>query len=493
MKRPLHVAIIGAGMSGLYLAYRLREVGIDFTIYELRPAVGGTWHDNTYPGLHVDVITRRYEFPFARASHYTKRYAPGSEITTYLSDFAREQGLLTKTRFNTEVTSAVYRDGLWDLVLNGTEHVTADAVVAATGFLRVPNTPDFPGQESFEGPSFHSSQWDHSIDMVGKRVGVVGTGSSAIQIVSALAMDGVDVTQFIRNPHWIQVKENPRISAFEKFTLRFSVFARYWDWRMRRLRIKTDGTETWKITPGPDRDAMTDRFLATLEEEIPDPVLRAKLTPTDPLGCKRIPKSPDYYRSIQLPNAHPVFSSVAEVRPNGILDGDGVFHELDVIVYATGFDTHAYMRPMSVTGADGMTVEELWKDGVYSFRGVALPSMPNFFMLCGPFAPVNSLAVPGCLQDECDFLTQVLDVSRTDDVALAPTAAATSEFVNLVRSAIPNTTFALCDNWYTDQSGTPVIWPFAPDRHHSQLETLDLSEFDLFPVVNSDLAAPNPA
>lgn len=485
MQRALKVAIIGAGMSGLYAAYRLREVGIDFEIYELRSGVGGTWFDNTYPGLHVDVITRRYEFPFARASHYSKRYAPGPEINKYLNEFAQSQGFLSKIRFNTEVTAAEYRDGVWDITLNGTEHVQADGVLAATGFLRKQSIPDFPGRDTFLGPNFHSASWDHSIDYSTKRVGVVGTGSSAIQIVSALGQQGVDVTQFIRSPHWIQVKENPRITPFEKFTLRFKIFARYWDWRMRRLRIKTDGPETWKIVPGPERDAMRERFLKVLEQEIPDPELRAKLTPSEAFGCKRIPKSPDYYRSVQLPNVHPVFSSISEIRPTGIMDGDGTFHELDVIVFATGFDTHAYMRPMTVTGADGVTIEDLWKDSVYSYKGVGLPHMPNFFLLCGPFAPVNSFAVPGLLNDELNFLTQVFDVSRTQGMALAPSEKATKEFVQLVREAIPNTTFALCDNWYTDQSGTPIIWPFTPDRHSAHLATLDVADFDLFPVAHA--------
>lgn len=489
----MRVGIIGAGMSGLFLGHHLAEAGIEYQIFEKREAVGGTWHDNTYPGLHVDVLTRSYEFPFARRNDWSKRYAPGEEIRRYLVDFAKQAGVQNHVRFNTEVRVAAWHDGAWTLTLHDGTTEVFDAVVAATGFLHVPKRPTFPGTDSFKGVSFHSSEWDHSIDLKGKRIGVVGTGSSGIQIVSELGRRGHDVKHFIRTPQWILVKENPKISVVERVLLRVPWLVGYWDRHMARLRLKTDGSETWRLTPGREREEMNERFLQTLREEIPDPVLRDKLTPREPLGCKRIPKSPDYYRVVQQPNVECVFGGVQHVEPGGIMDTENRFHELDVIVYATGFHTHAYMRPMDVIGPDAVTVDSLWSEGVYSYKGIALPHLPNFFLLNGPFAPVNAIAVPTCLRDEVGFLMRLFDVIRRENHALAPTEEATRQFCDSIRGALPNTTYSLCDNWYTDQAGTPIIWPFTRQDHVDLYAELDLADFDRYPARGGEVLAPSSA
>src|SRR4051812_19159865 len=212
-------------MSGLFLAHHLEQASIPYTILEKREAAGGTWHDNTYPGLHVDVITRSYEFPFARRNYWTKRYAPGEEIRRYLTEFARDEGIQRNIRFNTEVRLATWEDGAWTLTLHDGSTETFDAVVSATGFLHVPKRATFPGVDTFAGHSWHSSEWNHTVDLEGKRIGVVGTGSSGIQIVSELGKRGHDVKHFIRTPQWIQVKENPTISALERLLLRVPALA----------------------------------------------------------------------------------------------------------------------------------------------------------------------------------------------------------------------------------------------------------------------------
>ncbi|MEV0184248.1 NAD(P)/FAD-dependent oxidoreductase [Streptomyces sp. NPDC050625] len=474
----MRVGIIGAGMSGLFLAHHLAAAGIDYTIFEKREGAGGTWHDNTYPGLHVDVITRSYEFPFARKHYWSKRYAPGSEIRRYLTEFAVQTGIREHIRFRTEVQLATWEEGAWTLTLPGGVTERFDVVVAATGFLHVPKRPAFPGTETFAGHSWHSAEWDHSVDLKGKRIGVVGTGSSGIQIVSELGKRGHHVEHFIRTPQWIQVKENPKISLLEKLLLRVPALAGHWDRKMAALRLETDGSETWRLVPGPEREEMNARFRAKLVEEIPDPVLREQLTPKEPLGCKRIPKSPDYYRVVQRPNVTPVFGGVQRIEPAGIVDSEGELHKLDVIVYATGFDTHAYMRPMGVVGPDGLTVDKLWAEGVYSYRGVGLPGFPNFFLLNGPFAPVNSIAIPTCLRDEVGFLMRLIETMQQEGCALAPTEEATQAFCGTVRAALPDTTYSLCDNWYTDQGGTPIIWPFTRAQHVDQYADADLTDFE---------------
>jgi cation diffusion facilitator CzcD-associated flavoprotein CzcO len=483
-QKSLKVAVVGAGMSGLFLGYHLARAGLRFTLYEKRGAVGGTWDANTYPGLHVDVLTRNYEFPFARSDRWSRHYAPGPELRSYFADFAKEEGLLDHIRFNTEVTSAVWENGSWTVTLSDGSTDVVDVVVAATGFLRVPRRPNVPGVETFAGRSFHSSEWDHSIDLqdMSTRFGVVGTGSSGVQIVSALGEAGHDVTHFIRTPQWMVVKPNPEITADERELLRDPVEAEKWDSRMRELRAMTEGSETWRLVPGPEREEMTQRFLRMLEDEIPDPGLRAKLTPTEPLGSKRIPKTANYYQVVQQSNVHPVFGGIQRVEPRGIVDPADTLHELDVIVYATGFDAHAYMRPMSVVGADGVTMEDAWADGVTSFRGIAVPSFPNFFLLNGPFAPVNSISIPTCLADEVGYLMRLFDEIVRTGQAYAPTAEATQGFVEEIREALPGTTYAEGDNWYSQTVGTPIIWPFTRQRHHDQYAELDLGDFEAHPM-----------
>ncbi|MDT9592159.1 NAD(P)/FAD-dependent oxidoreductase [Nocardioides zeae] len=480
--KPLKVAVVGAGMSGLFIGYHLKRAGHDLTIYEKRSAVGGTWDANTYPGLHVDVLTRNYEFPFARSHHWSKRYAPGSEVRTYLHDFARDQGLLPHVRFGVEVTSATWQDGAWAITTSDGRSDVVDVVVAATGFLRVPRRPAVPGAESFAGRSFHSSEWDHSLDLDDRsvRYAVVGTGSSGVQITTALGERGLDVTQFVRSPQWMQVKPNPRYTVWEKLVMRIPPLARRYDRKMAELRVRTDGNETWRLVPGPDREEMNRRFRDMLRTEIPDPELRARFTPEETLGVKRIAKTPNYYRVVQQPNVTPVFSGITQIEPTGLVDDDGVLHEVDVIVWATGFDAHAYMRPMNVIGPGGTTIDEAWSAGVSAYKGVAVTGFPNLFLLCGPFAPVNSISIPTTLAHEVGYLMQLLEKIESTGAGYAPTAEATEEFLAEVRAALPGTTYSEGDNWYSQTVGTPIIWPFTRQKHIDQYAELRMDDFEVF-------------
>ena len=484
MVEPLKVAVVGAGMSGLFIGHHLSQAGHRFTIYEKRAAAGGTWDANTYPGLHVDVLTRNYEFPFARGSHWSKRYAPGSEVKTYLQDFSRRPGLRENIRYSIEVTSAAWDGGAWTISLSDGSTDVVDVVVSATGFLRVPKRPRVSGLETFTGASFHSSEWDHSIDLTDKsvRYAVVGTGSSGVQIVTALGQMGLDVTHFIRTPQWMQVKENPPYTLWEKIQMRVPALARRYDARMAEQRVRTDGNETWRLVPGPDREEMKKRFLDMLEREVPDPELRAKYTPSEPLGVKRIAKTPNFYRVSQQDNVRPVFSGIQRVEPTGLVDDTGELHEVDVIVWATGFDAHAYMRPMNITGPDGVTIEEAWKDGVSAFRGVAVAGFPNLFLLCGPFAPINSISIPTTLADEVGYLMRLLEKAAETRTAYAPSSIATKLFEAKILEALPSTTFAEGENFYSQRVGTPIIWPFTRQEHHDQYAVLDLDDFDAYPM-----------
>jgi cation diffusion facilitator CzcD-associated flavoprotein CzcO len=280
--------------------------------------------------------------------------------------------------------------------------------------------------------------------------------------------------------------------VWEKLVLRVPALARRYDARMAALRIKTDGNETWRLAPGPDRAEMNRRFRQMLADEIPDPGLRAKFTPDETLGVKRIAKTPDYYRVAQRPNVHPVFGGITLIEPGGIVDCDERLHELDVIVWATGFDAHAYMRPMKVTGPGGLTLDEAWRDGVSAFKAIGVPGFPDFFLLAGPFAPVNSISIPTTLAHEVGYLMRLIAEIAETGQGYAPSAEATAKFLAQIKDALPGTTYSEGRNWYSQTVGVPVIWPFTRAEHEAQYADLQLSDFDPYPLAAAESRDPVP-
>ena len=477
-EQPFRVVVVGAGMAGLFMAEKLAQAGIEFVVFEKAGEVGGTWRDNTYPGLYVDVLSRQYEFPFRPNYDWSRKFAPGTEIQDYILRVADERNLRKYIRFGEEIVSARFDKGLWYLQTAKGEAVTCNVFIAATGFLYKPAYPDIPGRDSFNGPAFHSACWDHTIPHKGRRWGVIGGAASGIQITEALAWEGVDVTQFIRRAQWIHIRENPRTNLWERLFLRLPGAYRY---RQRKLWDMIVAGDKWRLEPGPAREAMQKEYLGYLET-IRDPELRRKLTPEFHIGCVRIPKSDrNYYEAVQRPNVYLEFGTIARIVPDGIEMKDGKKHELDVLVYATGFDAHAYMRPMQVTGTNGLSIDELWAKKIFSYGGVALPGFPNLFMLYGPFSPVNNVPVPLGLDQEIDYLMKLIDRAKRTGVSVAPTQAATQKFVEHVEQGMPNTTFVGCHNWYRDDAGTPILWPFSQDDHKAFLASINWEDFEVTP------------
>ena len=481
------VAIIGAGMSGLFMAKRLGEAGLRFAVYEKAHEVGGTWRENRYPGLFVDVPMSKYQLSFAPKADWGNVFAAGPEIQQYLVDIADSHDLRRHIQFDTTVVSTRWTADGWLVTKGDGTQDTAAALVFATGFLRQPKLPKLDGMDSFAGPSFHSSQWPDGLDVTGKRIGdIVGTGSSGILLVSELAYHDCEVTQFVRTPQWIAVLDNPASSA---------------DWRAR-VRLDPDSAPAavaefekamnqdprvsdinWKFEPGPLRDTASQAFRDSLEV-IADPVLRAALTPDYPPGCKRIPKSPRYYRAVQEPNVRVVSGGVVRVEERGLVSSDGALHEFDVIVYATGFDAHAYMRPIQVTGVNGTELDDVWSDGPFSYKGIAVPDFPNMFVLHGPFSPVNLVPPPLVLDDQADYLSRLIDMFCRERVAVHPTRAATRRFCDTVEQALGRTVWMQgCDNWYMTRAGVPLVWPWLDAEHTAMFEQLSLEDFDVSPMA----------
>ncbi len=388
MAGKVRVAVIGAGMSGICMGVKLQDAGINtFVIYEQAPEIGGTWRDNTYPGLYCDIPSRYYSYSF-RPDPEWSRLTPAAEIQSYFRDVVDERGLRAHIRFDTPVESASYRDGQWWITTaSGAEPF--DVLVTATGILRVPNSPDIPGLESFAGPVFHSARWDHSVSLPDKRIGLIGTGSTGVQITSALGGKVNKLVVFQRTPQWVMPWANGHYGPWTKAAIRrWPALGRpgyrFWGAYIRWL------IGTAPVKPCPQRRLISAMCRWNLRLSVRDRALREKLTPTDQPLCRRLIIGPHYYSSIQKPGVEVVTSAIDHVEPRGVVTADGVLHELDVLVLATGFDARAYCSPLQVYGSSGQSLAALWADGARAYRSVAVPGFPNMFTMLGPHSPVGN-------------------------------------------------------------------------------------------------------
>jgi cation diffusion facilitator CzcD-associated flavoprotein CzcO len=478
-KRTLNVAIVGAGMSGLCMAVKLQDAGIDsYTIFEAADEVGGTWRDNTYPGLTCDVPSRFYSYSFRPNPEWSHLLPPGPEVRAYFRDVATERGIRPHIRFGTEVTSAQYRDGRWWLGTDAEEPF--DILITATGFLRIPSYPDIPGLDTFAGPSFHSARWDHSVSLSDKRIGLIGTGSTGVQITTELGGNVRELRIFQRTPQWVFPMPNPRYTALTKAILRRHrnlnrIGYRFWQGVYENFFFRAMLEPCWQ------RRLVAALCRWNLRLSVHDRELRRKLTPEYQAMCKRQVAAWNYYQAIQKPGVHLVTDAIDHVEPNGVVTADGTLHELDVLVLATGFDAHAYVRPMNLVGKHGLTLDEAWVDGPHAYRSVAVPGFPNLFMLMGPHSPIGNQSLVIVAENQADYAMWWINQIRDGRVAsAAPTPAATKHYNEQMKADLPQTVWATgCKSWYIGKDGLPELFPWHPVRHRALLRSPQLSDFDV--------------
>jgi cation diffusion facilitator CzcD-associated flavoprotein CzcO len=479
-QRQVKIAIIGAGMSGICMAAKLQDAGIDsFTIFEKADEVGGTWRDNTYPGLTCDVPSRYYSYSFRPNPNWSHLLPPGPEIQDYFRQVADERGIRRHIRFGTDVTRAEYNDGRWRLTTADGEE-TFDVLVTATGVLRVPRYPDIAGFGTFAGPAFHSSRWDHSFSLPDKRIGLIGTGSTGVQIVAALGGKVRELKVFQRTAQWICPMPNLRYSRLTRAAL------------TRWPKLNGLGYRFWglyaqftfgraPIRPGLARIMYILQCRWNLRLSVRDPKLRAKLTPKDVPMCKRLIFAGHYYRSVRQPGVDVITDEIDHIEPRGIVTIDGALHELDLLVYATGFDARAYVRPLEVIGEGGLTLDEAWADGPMAYRSVAVPRFPNMFMLMGPHSPIGNQSLVPIAEDQADYAMWWINELRDGHVrAVAPKEAATKEYNEQMKAAMPQTIWVTgCSSWYLGKDGLPELFPWTPQTHHALLSQPELADFDV--------------
>lgn len=473
----LSYVIIGSGFAGTLMAIKLLERGCrDFVVLEKADRLGGTWRDNTYPGAACDVAAHLYSYSFARNPWWPRRYAKGDAIWKYHARVARKHGVLPFIRYRQEVAQARFDGRGWSVTTTDGNSYHADVVICATGRLHHPVLPRIPGAESFAGATFHTSRWDHSVALDGKRIGLIGTGSTATQVITALARRVQRLSVFQRTAQWVMpVKDTPnpwwRMLAFWLSPGR---------WKNYYLQLRSE-TEARAVaaTGTPEGRRARDKACFDALAAIGDAELRAKLTPDYEVGCKRLVFSDGFYDAIQQPSIDLVVEGIDRIEPRGVITRDGKLHELDVLVYATGFDAHAYMRPMQVIGQDGVTLDEVWADLPVTYQSMLIPQMPNFLLINGPYSPGGSASVIGIIEAQVDFLLQLLDRIEARDVLLAPRPEVASAWLEGVREKARASVWGSggCQSWYLDKTGTPTLDPSTLSELLARLEVPNWDDF----------------
>ncbi|MCX4700105.1 NAD(P)/FAD-dependent oxidoreductase [Streptomyces sp. NBC_01352] len=480
----VRVAVIGSGFGGLGAAVRLRREGVtDFVVLERAGSVGGTWRDNTYPGCACDVPSHLYSFSFAPNPDWPRTFSGQGHIRAYLEHVADVFRLRPHIRFDSEVKTMTWNtDRLcWDIETAGGP-LSADFVVSATGPLSDPRIPDIPGLDTFPGKVFHSARWDHDYDLRGKRVAMVGTGASAIQIVPAVQPLAAKLTLFQRTPPWVLPRVDRAITEAERrLHRRLPVTTRLRRgllWGIRELQVQL-------FTKRPDELGLVESVAKrNMARSIKDPALRAKLTPGYRIGCKRILLSSEYYPALAKPNVDVVASGLSEVRGRTVVAGDGTEAEVDAIVFGTGF--HVTDMPIAdrVVGADGRTLAEAWAaGGMEALRGASVPGFPNWMTVIGPNTGLGNssmiLMIESQLNYMADYLRQ-LDVLG-GRVALDARPSALHAWNRRVQERMKRTVWNTgCESWYLDANGrNTTLWPGTTTEFRRVTRRVDLSEYEV--------------
>ncbi len=480
--RDLRFIIIGAGMAGILSAIKLKEAGLNnFVIYEKADTLGGTWRENTYPGIACDVPSHLYSYSFAFNPDWSQQFAPGPEIRQYFEDVAERFGVTERIRYNCEITRCTFDNGCWKIEAGDGTTDEGDFVIAATGVLHHPNLPDIESLESFEGAAFHSARWDHSVEIDGKRVGVVGTGSSAVQLFTALADRVAELVLFQRTAQWVVPVANAIYSAAEKKRFRDDPEA-IPEVRKAVSAAFIDGfANVLGDMNNPLIQAIHDASVENLESSVVDPELRERLRPNYRAGCKRLVMSDGFYDAIQRPHAKLVDAGIERVEAKGVRSRDGELHELDVLVLATGFRVDQFMRPMEVVGRGGRTLEQAWQGSPTAYLAVSIPDFPNFFMLNGPNGPVGNFSLIDVAELQFDYIMQLVDQVRGGKCReVCASYDAAEKFDDDRREAAKSTIWSSgCTSWYLDENGLPTAWPWSFDRFREEMKAPRLADYHL--------------
>jgi cation diffusion facilitator CzcD-associated flavoprotein CzcO len=481
---PAHVNtfVVGAGFGGLGLAIRLAQRGDrDFLVIDRGQDVGGTWRDNTYPGAACDVPSQLYSFSFAPNPTWSRSFSPQPEIQAYLRRVAADAGVLDHFRLG-----ATFDDATWDSDANlwrintSLGSLTADVLVTASGGLSEPRMPDIDGLDSFHGETFHSARWNHEYDLTGKRVAIIGTGASAIQIVPEIAGKVAHLDVYQRTAPWVVPRRDREYTGVEKLGFKYlpalqKVYRTgiYWG---RELLVPGFTVNT-KLAAPAKRMA-----LANIAKSVTDPAMREALTPTFEIGCKRILISNDWYPALTRDNVELVTDGIVKITPNGIVTHDGIEREVDVLIVATGF--HTTEQPISehITGRAGATMAEHWaRDGMAAYKGTTVHGFPNLFQIVGPNTGLGHSSMVFIIESQIAYILDALDTMRTSNLtALEPKQPVQQRWNEDLQRRLRRTVWNTggCQSWYLDAHGrNTTLWPRSTFTFRRLLSRFDVDQY----------------
>ena len=476
--------IVGSGFAGLCAAIQLTEDGeTDFVVIEKADDVGGTWRDNTYPGACCDIPSQLYSYSFARNRDWSSSYSPQPEIQSYLQRIAREYAVTDKIVFGAELERATWDDEaqVWRCRTTSGD-VVARTLITGTGGLSEPRLPEIEGIESFAGSLFHTARWDHSIDLAGRRVAVIGTGASAIQIVPEVQQVAAHLDVYQRTAPWVIPRNDRRYPRLERLALRrIPALAKLYRTGIYWAHEGYVPAFTWQPRLGaPAEKAAT----INLRQAIKDPDLRAKVTPTFRLGCKRVLRSNTYYPALAADNVDLVTDPISRITPDGVVTGDRVEHPVDVIVVATGFWTTELPIAERIVGRDGRSLAEEWSaGGMAAYKGTTVHGFPNLFMMTGPNTGQGHTSVVFVIESQVAYLRDALRTMRAEGyAAVEPRADAQRKWNADVQRRMKHTVWSRggCSSWYLDRHGrNTVLWPKSTFTLRRKLAAFDADAYDL--------------
>lgn len=476
----LDVLIIGTGFSGLGMAIRLKEAGNrSFLILEKALEIGGTWRENTYPGCACDVPSHLYSFSWERNPLWSRMYSTQPEILAYLKRCVEKYGLAPHIRFGAEMQEAVFDEAndLWAVRTADGKSFTTRILVSAIGALSRPAYPKLAGLRRFKGETFHSAEWNHACDLAGKRVAVIGTGASAIQFVPQIAPKIAQLNLFQRTPAWVLPKPDRPIGAIEQTLYRhvpaaMGLLRNFLYWRQELLGL---GFIHPKLMAKAKKMA-----LAHLAHQIPDPVLREKLTPRYTIGCKRVLLSNDYFPALARPNVQVVTEGIAEVRERSIVDQEGVEYPVDAIIYGTGFRVTDPLTRVRFVGRGGVDLNGAWRAGAEAYLGIMSAGFPNLFMLLGPNTGLGHNSVVFMAEQQIAYVMRCLQLLRErNKTSIDVRVEVQRQFNQELQRRLQTTVWATgCKSWYQDKRGKNVVlWPGFTFQYWSRMRKVNQAHY----------------